>query len=102
MVKCDYCDSEAIASECHNHYVEGWVKQKPRLTKKLIERLLGLVDDFFDKKQKEMKAHVEGFGKGNNRDIDLREKSTLLILPVSYRKKLKEIFTKEEVSESGN
>ena len=41
-----------------------------------------------------MNAHIEGFGKLGNRDIEPREKSMLLVLPAGYRKKLKELFVK--------
>lgn len=55
-------------------------------------KILEIIDEFFDEKQKQMNAHVEGFGKPGNRDIDPREKSMLLTIPAGYRKKLKERF----------
>lgn len=60
-----------------------------------------IIDEFFDKKQKEVNAHIEGFGKGNNRDIDPREKSVILTLPIGYRKKLKELFGFCTLNETG-
>lgn len=58
-----------------------------------IKEILRKIDEFFDEKQKEIKTHVEQFGKPGNRDIDPREKTILLTIPMSYRKKLKEVFT---------
>lgn len=60
-----------------------------------------IIDKFFDQKQKEMNAHVEGFGKPGNRDIDQREKSVLLTLPIGYRKGLKELFAVEKKGDGG-
>jgi len=56
------------------------------------KRILEVIDEFFDEKQKQMNAHVVQFGTEGKRDIDPREKSILLTLPVGYRKKLKEKF----------
>lgn len=56
-------------------------------------KILEIIDKFFDEKQRQIKDHVEQFGKHGNRDIDPREKSVLLTIPMGYRKKLKELFT---------
>ncbi len=56
-----------------------------------------IIDKFFDKAQKQINAHIKNFAIEGNRDIDPREKSLLLTIPITYRKKLKEEFTKEEV-----
>ena len=63
------------------------------------EKILKVIDEFFDKKQKEIKDHVKQFGKYGNRDIDPREKSVMLTLPIGYRKKLKELFALREKAE---
>lgn len=64
-----------------------------------IENILRIIDEFFDKKQEQIKDHVEQFGKPGNRDIDSREKSVLLTLPMGYRKKLKELFVEQKGGE---
>ncbi len=56
------------------------------------KEILKIIDDFFDVRQKQVKDHIAQFGKGNNRDIDTREKSTMLMMVVGYRKALKEKF----------
>lgn len=60
-----------------------------------IKDILEIIDSFFNKKQKEIKNHVEEFGKDKNRDIDSREKSMLLTLPMGYKNQLKEMFIKK-------
>lgn len=60
------------------------------------KKILQIIDEFFDEKQKQIMDHVGQFGKPGNRNIDDREKSMLLTLPMGYRKKLKELFAKEK------
>lgn len=57
-----------------------------------LNEILEVIDKFFDEKQEQMNAHIVQFGTEGKRDIDSREKSMLLTLPVGYRKKLKEKF----------
>ena len=57
-----------------------------------IKKILQIIDEFFKIKQLEMNSHIKQYGKGNNRDIDSREKGMLLILPSGYKEKLKKIF----------
>lgn len=61
-----------------------------------IKKILETIDEFFNIKQLEINSHVEQFGKPGNRDIDPREKSMLLTLPMGYNKKLKELFANQK------
>lgn len=45
--------------------------------------------DFFSKVQREIRDYLDNFGKGNNRDIDPREKSTLITTSLMTEKRLK-------------
>lgn len=64
-----------------------------------MDRIVNIIDEIFDKTQKEINAHVKNFGIEGNRDIDSREKSLLLTLPITLRRRLKEEFAKSEPSE---
>ena len=76
--------------------IEGRSRDIKEAKKLQMERVIDKIDGFFDEKQKQIKNHVNQFGKPGNRDIDTREKSMLLTLPMGYRKKLKEIFAEEK------
>lgn len=64
-----------------------------------IKEILKIIDEFFNERQKQVNDHIAQFGKDNNRDIDTREKSTMLMMVVGYRKALKEKFVLSEESE---
>jgi hypothetical protein len=66
---------------------EGYIKAK--------QEDLEIIDKTLDKAEFEVKVHVENFGKGNNRDMDSRDKLTLLSLPVSIKKKLKSLISQD-------
>ncbi len=45
--------------------------------------------DLINQYSKEMKLHISEFGKGKNRDIDTREKSTMIMIPIVIQKRLR-------------
>ncbi len=47
-----------------------------------------MIEYYFGLQTKRMLKHIEPFGKGNNRDIDGREKGMLLTLPNIFKKEL--------------
>jgi hypothetical protein len=62
---------------------------------KVFEDVIKLINNFFDKKQKQMEEHIKEFGNGKNRDIDIREKFVMKMLPIVYKKEIeKEIKEK--------
>lgn len=52
------------------------------------EKIIKQINEYFDKQDKQVALHVDAFGKGKNRDIDNREKFTILSLPLAHRKNL--------------
>ena len=57
-----------------------------------IKEINRIIDNFFNKVKQEMITHVSNFGISGNRDIDSREKSFMLTLPLTCKRKLKEEF----------
>jgi len=51
---------------------------------------------FLDEKNNQMKEHIKQFGIDNNRDIDIREKGIMIIIPTLYKNKFKQIFGEEQ------
>ena len=64
------------------------LKQCQTIEDEREKKIIEIVNQVLDKCQFEVKTHIEQFGLGDNRDIDGREKVTLLTLPMSIRKKL--------------
>ena len=47
------------------------------------------LNDIIRKYSKEMKEYISQFGKGKNRDIDTREKGTMIMIPLIIQKRVK-------------
>ncbi len=59
-----------------------------------LKEINNTIDKFFDKVQRQINSHIENFGIEGNRNIDSREKSLLLTIPITCRKELKKEFAK--------
>ncbi len=45
--------------------------------------------DLINQYSKEMKLHISKFGSGKNRNIDTREKSTMIMIPIVIQKRIR-------------
>lgn len=60
----------------------------------MTELKLKTLKDIIKQWSKEMKIHLDQFGKGENRDIDTREKGTMVITPIILEKRIRELAIK--------
>ena len=93
-----------MSSECwvSSQIRENLIEKEAKLeaTTQTLKEVEEVIDKFFDEKLKQVKTHIEQFGKENNRDIDEREKTTMLCMPIAYKKELKKELGMEEKDEN--
>jgi len=66
--------------------------------KETAEKVEKLIEETKDELVNEIKTHIEQFGKGKNRNIDVREKFTLQMIPIVFEKRLKDKIFNEKNS----
>ena len=64
--------------------------------KETAEKVEKLIEETKDELVNEIKTHIEQFGKGKNRNIDVREKFTLQMIPIVFEKRLKDKIFNED------